>query len=75
MGSQKNHSGRVFWIVWNEAKNEGVVFDNKLDAEWTAGRPVRLTSEPSIGGQFRLLYDDDEMIVESVTLRPAEKQS
>jgi hypothetical protein len=63
-----------YWIVWNNAKSEGVVFDNEADARMTAEgyeamqrAMVRGAMVPCIG-EALAEYQDNPMSVQKVSL-------
>lgn len=68
-------SEQDFWIVWNEAKNEGVIFDNAIDAHMTAEGAASLRqamregfSVPTSGQAFAETYEDDALVLQKVRL-------
>jgi hypothetical protein len=67
---------RKLWIVWNQAKNEGVVFTNSKDARDTVRghefmeRAAGRRSVSSLGMDFCEAYQDDALTIEKVTDSP-----
>lgn len=58
---------RQFYIVWNEAKNEGFITDDENDANACCHRRRRALSS-TVGDAFAEAYEDDNMTIEVVTL-------
>lgn len=58
---------RKFYIVWNEAKNEGFITDDRDDALACHAGKQRLISS-SMGDAFAEIYDDDDLSLEEVEL-------
>lgn len=62
--------GRKFWIVWNEAKNEGFITDDEDDAIACEARAagLRQAITSTVGEAFAEAYEDDELSIEEVEL-------
>ncbi len=62
----------TFFIVWNEARNEGFITDDAADAQSAVtGRPnydLGYPSSSTVGSAFREAYEDDTLSIEQVEL-------
>lgn len=61
---------KKYYVVWNAAKTEGFITDDKADALFTAeGIPMNF-GNPTVGESFRECYaDDDEVLpMQRITL-------
>lgn len=60
------------YIVWNNARNEGVIFTDKIDAKSaTNGKPHRASgylSISSLADAFHECYGDEKLKVETLEL-------
>lgn len=70
---EAERDGPEFYIVWNEARNEGFVTDDLGDAEQAAGVVSVRTISSHLGGSavgecFGESYDDDVKTIERHTL-------
>lgn len=55
----------TYYIIWNEAKTEGIITDSGRDANDIAeGNP----SEMTLGNEFAELYEEDELTVQIVEI-------
>ncbi len=57
---------KKFYIVWNEARNEGFITDDEFDASLCARGEIR--SGSTVGIAFSEAYDDDERVLQEVLL-------
>lgn len=58
-----------YFIVWNEDKSEGVIMNDKADAQYTATGVRRGFDVTSLGDNFRELFDEtDEFEIQEVDL-------
>lgn len=59
---------RKFYIVWNEARNEGYVTDDYSDALYTQTGDQQTFYTPSLGDAMRECYDDEDLVLEEIEL-------
>ncbi len=64
----------TYYIVWNESRTEGAVFDDRSDAEFAARHRPHGVMESALADAFRELNEDDALTIEEVEIPTSDRE-